>query len=347
MSQATHPDPSGIPAKSAASRRGSLAILCLFASMCGYTACSAPTPPLRVSIDMWIGFGPWVLGKEKHLFEKRGVNLEPVVITGTGEKNAAMAAHLVEARAEGLDSIVLASNQGVPGKVVLVLDESTGGDGIVARRDIRTIGDLKGKRVGFQPGLPGHFFLLYLLHEAGLAESDLSPQKMDSAAAGSAFFAGQLDAAVTWEPWLSRAAEADNAHLLASTREHRDVIVDVLAVQPDLLRDRPLDVEAVIRGWFDSVEYWKEHRDEANAIVARFFKLPVNEMEAILRGVEFPDLKRNGELFGTARSPGRLNEVGSAAGEIWFNGGVLKRAPKPVATSIDGSIVQKLARSPR
>ena len=126
--------------------------------------------PVKISIDMWIGFGPLVVGKKKGLFEKRGVNVELVVITGTGEKNAAMAAKHVQGRAEGLESIVLAANQGVPGTVVLALDESAGGDGIVASRSIQSIADLKGKRVGFQTGLPGHFFLLYMLHKAGLTE---------------------------------------------------------------------------------------------------------------------------------------------------------------------------------
>jgi len=292
---------------------------------------------------MWVGFGPWVLGKEKGFFERRGVQLEPVVIAGTGEKNAAMTAKRVEGRAEGLDSIVLAGNQGAPGVVVLAVDESVGGDGIIATREIRTVADLRGKKVGFQSGLPGHFFLLYLLHKAGMTEADISPQIMDSASAGSAFLAGNLDAAVTWEPWLSRAARRTGAHLLASTRENPGVIVDVLAVQPELVHDHPHEVEQILLGWFDAVEFWKKNPAEANAIMAKFFKLPIGEFTDLLQGVRFSDFEKNRQLFGTAKNPGKLYEVGEAAGQIWRKAGVLHDPPKPIQQLIDVSILEHLA----
>lgn len=303
--------------------------------------------PILVSIDMWVGFGPWVVGKEKGLFEKRGLKVEPIVITGTGEKNAAMAAKRVQARSEGLDSILLASNQDVPGTVILVLDESNGGDGIVATRDIKRIADLKGKKVGFQTGLPGHFFLLYLLHGAGLTQADISPQIMDSASAGSAFLSGKLDAAVTWEPWLSRAAGREGAHLLASTRENAGVIVDVLAVQPEFLRNRPEDVRKLALGWFDSVQYCESHPAEANQIMAKFFRIPVSELEGTLRGVRLSNLKRNRELFGTAQSPGQLYKVGAVADQIWVDSGVLKGPSRPIPQTIDRSVIDGLPESTR
>ncbi len=299
-------------------------------------------PSVQISIDMWVGFGPWVLGKEKGFFEKRGVKLDPVIITGTGEKNAAMAAKRVQGRAEGLDSIVLAGNQGIPGVVVLAVDESMGGDGIVATREIRTIADLRGKKVGFQSGLPGHFFLLYLLHKAGMTEADISPQIMDSASAGSAFLAGKLDAAVTWEPWLSRAARRAGAHLLASTRENPGVIVDVLALQPEFVRDHPHEVEEILLGWFDAVEFWKKKPAEANAIMARFFKIPIGEFTDLLQGVRFSDQERNRQLIGTARNPGKLYEVGEAAGQIWREAGVLRDPPKPIQQLINVSVCERL-----
>ena len=301
--------------------------------------------PVRLSIDMWVGFGPWVLGKQLGLFQKRGIDLEPIVITETGAKNAAMAAGRVDGRVEGLDSIVLSANRGIPGVVVLAVDESVGGDGIIATSAIKTISDLRGKKIGYQSGLPGHFFLLYLLHQAGMREADISLQIMDSASAGSAFLAGRLDAAVTWEPWLSRAAERPGAHLLTSTREHPGVIVDVLALQPAFLRDHPHAVEQLLLGWFDAVTYWKEHPAEANAIMAKFFKVPVSEFANILQGVHFSDLTRNRDLFGTEANPGTLYQVGEAAGTIWNEAGVLHAQPRPIQQLIDPHIIDHLGAS--
>lgn len=309
-------------------------------------AAALPVQPqmetIPISIDMWIGFGPLVLGKEKGLFEERGVHVEPVVITGTGEKSAAMVAKRVLGRTEGLDSIVLAGNQGAPGTVVLVVDESRGGDGIVAANDIASVADLQGRTVAFQSGLPGHFFLLYLLHGQGLGEDDIQAQIMDSSAAGAAFLAGKVDAAATWEPWLSKAAASPDGHILTSTREHRGVIVDVLAVHPDFLRDHRETVRRVLLGWFDSIEYWRENRDESNAIMADFFGLPVEELEAILDGVGYCDLPCNLELFGQPDAPGKLYEVGETAGAIWHETGVLDGPLLPIDQLIDRSLIDGL-----
>lgn len=295
---------------------------------------------VKISIDMWIGFGPFVLGKEKGLFEKRGIKVEPIVITGTGEKNSAMIAKHVLGRTEGLDSIVLSVNQGAPGTVVLAIDESVGGDGIAAKKEIKSIADLKGKKVAFQSGLPGHFLLLYLLNTIDLTERNVDAQIMDSSAAGAAFIAGKVDAAVTWEPWLSKAANSEHGHLLTTTREHRGVIVDALAMHPDFVRDHPEDVKKIILGWFDAIEYWRNHREEANAIMAKFFKIPVEELEAILEGVDYCDLERNLELFGKEANPGKIYEVGEKAGFIWQKAGIIKREPLPVLKIINGVFIR-------
>ena len=125
------------------------------------------------------------------------------------------------------------------------------------------------------------------------------------------------------------------------------MIVDVLAVQPEFLRDRPQDVKKVVLGWFDAVEYWKNNRSEANAIVAKFFNLPTGELEEMLSGVKFSDLERNLKLFGSVTATGTLYEVGEAAGDIWQESGVLKSKPMPMKQLIDGTVVNGLAQPGR
>ena len=58
-----------------------------------------------------------------------------------------------------------------PYACLLALDESRGGDGIVANKDIKAIADLRGKTVAFPKGTVSEFYLNVLLRQAGLSGS--------------------------------------------------------------------------------------------------------------------------------------------------------------------------------
>jgi len=116
---------------------------------------------------------------------------------------------------------------------VLALDDSHGGDGMVAKKEIKTIKDLKGKTVAAQlGGGASYFWLAYVLGQNGLKLSDLKLVDMKAGDAGSAFVAGKVDAAVTWEPWLSKARETPFGHVLLSSDRTPGIIVDSLAFKP-------------------------------------------------------------------------------------------------------------------
>src|SRR4030042_6599671 len=99
-----------------------------------------------------------------------------------------------------------AAENPIPVKQVLALDDSHGGDGIVAKKEIKTVKDLKGKTVAAQLGAgASYFWLNYVLAQNGMKLSDLKTIDMKAGDAGSAFVAGKVGVAVTWEPWLSQA----------------------------------------------------------------------------------------------------------------------------------------------
>jgi len=71
--------------------------------------------------------------------------------------------------------------------------------------------------------------------------ADLKAIDMKAGDAGSAFVAGKVDAAVTWEPWLPRAKETPFGHVLLSSDKTPGIIVDSLAFKPDFLKNRGAD----------------------------------------------------------------------------------------------------------
>jgi NitT/TauT family transport system substrate-binding protein len=291
--------------------------------------------PLKITINSWIGWAPLYLAKEKGLYGNVGVEI--IRVEDTGARKSTMISGQVDGYGSSVDNFALDSALGVPGKIVLAFDESFGGDGIVVKQDIATIEDLKNRQVGYQTGLPSHFLLLTVLNKAGLTQDDITHVDMDADKAGAAFAAGHLDAAVTWEPWISKAAETGQGKILITTKELPGLIVDTLVFRNDVLQDRKSDVQAVVSAWFEALEYWNNHKDESDAIMAEAFNLDVPTFRDMYSGVRFFDLTRNLEYFGSNNS-GQIYEVFREASALWKEAGVISEETDP-AVSIDGTFL--------
>ena len=102
------------------------------------------------------------------------------------------------------------------------------------------IADLEGKTVAFAERTVSQFYLNVLLKEAGLSEADIETVEMSADDAGNAFLMQEVDAAVSWEPWLTQGKEAAHGHLLADTSQRPGLVVDCL-VDQDRCPRRPPD----------------------------------------------------------------------------------------------------------
>jgi len=304
---------------------------------------SADKSSYRIALGPWVGFGPLYLARDKGFFEEQGVDVALTVLTGVAERNSALRSGKLDALAAPVDYFVLSAGNGVAATIVMAIDESVGGDGIIAKESIKSFADLKGRKVAAQKGLPSDFFLRVLLQQNGMDVGDIEYIDMETAQAGAAFLAGDLDAAVVWEPWLTRAKEQGNGHILASTRDYRDLIVDCLAFSPNLIRQKPDDVQRIVNSILKAIDYAKAHPIEASEIMATYFEVEPAKYRAIVSGVEFADLKRNREYLGTSDHPGPVFHVASRASEIWLKAGVMTR-PVPGQDIIATEFVQAKAR---
>jgi NitT/TauT family transport system substrate-binding protein len=283
----------------------------------------------RIGLGPWIGFGPLYLAREKGFFQEVGIKPELTVITGLAERNSALKSGKVDALAAPVDYFVLSAGNHLQTKTVMAIDESVGGDGIVAKKTIKSFKDLRGKKVAFQRGLPSEFFLRALLQKNGMSLEDLKTVDMETAQAGAAFIAGQIDAAVVWEPWLTKAREKGNGYVLASTKEYPNLIVDCLAFNESVVAKSPEDVQKIVNVVLKAITYWEKNPEEANKIMAPFFDIDAAKYAAILSGAKFTNLTRNREYFGTKDKPGPIFEVAKQASDIWLKAGVIKTSTNP------------------
>ena len=297
--------------------------------------------PIKLGMSTWLGYAPLYLAKEKGFFQKRGIEVEVVVIESPADRRAAFAADRIQGMATTVDTHVMtaAAENPIPVKQVLALDDSNGGDGMVAKKEIRTIKDLKGKTVAAQLGAgASYFWLNYVLAQNGMKLSDIKAIDMKAGDAGAAFVAGKVDAAVTWEPWLSRAKATTFGHVLISSDQTPGIIVDSLAFKPDFLKRRGDDVKKIVAGWNEAVKFAAENPKEADAIMAKFTGQKPEEFTKEKAGVKFYGEKENREYFGTPQKPGLLYTITQRASDLWFEFKLIKTKPQ-AGDLIDGSFL--------
>jgi NitT/TauT family transport system substrate-binding protein len=215
---------------------------------------------------------------------------------------------------------------------LLPLGDSRGGDGILANKDIRTIADLKGKSVAFLHGSISEFYLNVLLKEVGLTEADLEVVDLSPDDAAEAFMMREVDAAVTYDPALTRAKHTAHGHLLTDTSERPGLLGDCLMAEAGVFRARKQDFKAVARAWAAAVEYVKAHPEEANAIMARslggWLEDPALFAE-ILKGVWIYDAKASRAYLGTPQAPGPIYDTMQYGIDVMSSLGWLKVKLKP------------------
>ena len=319
----------------------SFAAIFLFLTGCSSKPPATPAAPaFRIGLGPWVGFGPFYLAQEKGFFDEAGVKVELIVLTGLAERNSALKSGRIDGLAAPVDYFVLSAGNNLETSIVMAIDESFGGDGIVATRKITRIEDLEKKKVAFQRGLPSEFFLRALLLQKNVPFNSLQTVDMETAQGGAAFISKQVDAAVVWEPWLTKAAQEGNGHVLASTREFPDLIVDVLAFNKDVVARSPQDVQKIVNALLKAIDYWKQHPEEANRIMAPHFQVDPAKYAAILTGLRFCDLARNRAYFGTSATPGPVFDVARRASTIWQEAKVIDKPVKAEAI-LDTKFVTK------
>lgn len=294
---------------------------------------AAAAETFRLGYSSWVGYGPFFLAKKNGYFKEEGIEVELVKVEDVAVRFAALAAGRIDAMAATIDTMPLyLKPQGTKYQYLFALDDSKGGDGVVASKEIDTIADLKGKKVAFTEGSVAQFYLNVLLRDAGLKQSDIEVVNMTGGDAGSAFVSGQVDAAVTWEPWLTKGKEAPHGQLLTDSSENPGLITEVMLAAADVTKARQPEIKALYRAWSRAVDFVKENPVEANRIMAKgiggWLKDP-NVFAETLAGVAYYDASMNAEFFGTADQPGSLQQTVQQALEIWQGFGRLQVSVEP------------------
>ncbi len=289
-----------------------LLIVVFVLSACG----GKPETPtvVRIGTQPWIGYGPWWIAKEKGIFEKHGLEVELVDFVEDKEVNAAFASGEMDAANLATHTALKLYASGLDLRIVLLEDASYEADAIIAPAEVASIADLRGRKVAYEEGTTSDLLLNYALAQNGMSIADIEPVFMPASDAGATLIAGQVDVAVTYEPYISAAlAENPNLKLLYTAAERPGLISDVFVLSTKFIQANPEAVRALIKVWDEAMAFYKSNPDEAKAIIAKAVGSTPEELQTAFDGVVFYDVEANrqqltGEFRQTLRDVAEVSQ---------------------------------------
>ncbi|MDO9300719.1 MAG: ABC transporter substrate-binding protein [Anaerolineales bacterium] len=246
------------------------------------TACDAlqttpsPKPPLRIEFTQWWGDYTLLIAQEKGYFEKNGVQVEPVYYEVFSETYPDLASGQIDGALIAIgDTINI--NRSTPMKVVAVQDN--GGENVViVGPEINSIEDLRGKTIGMVMGSQFELTVVKMLQSANMSISDVTIVAIDPENALAALEKDQVQAAFTWEPYLSDAI-SKGYKIIYPQGQEQFLFPDLIVFRKSIVDDRPEDVRAFLKAWFQAVEYRLQHEGETRDIAARYLGIGAEEVK--------------------------------------------------------------------
>jgi NitT/TauT family transport system substrate-binding protein len=252
--------------------------------------CAAPGRPLRIGLVVWPVYELAVLARSLGRLDSKRVHL-----LDYGSSSEALRAYqrgVIDGVALTTSNVIELLALSSKDRIVLVIDVSTGGDALVASANIKSVPDLKGRRIGLETGSLGLLVLSRALEHGDLARTDVHVVPVDASGQEAAFNAGVVDAIVTYEPTRSTLV-ARGARDIFNSSMMPNEIVDVLVVRESAVREREQALAHLMDAWFFALDYLRRHPVDAAARVAPREDLTADAYLASLKGVKILNRDEN------------------------------------------------------
>jgi len=239
---------------------------------------------LVLGYSAWPGWFPLAVAEEAGIFEQVGLDVDLRYFADYLGSLDALAAGELDGNTQTLNDTMFSVASGTPEVIVVVNDNSTGNDAIICDESITSIADLAGKTIAAEPGVVDHFLLLQGLESEGLTEDDIDFRGVLTGDAAAGFAGGEFDCVGVFAPFTLQALEREGSHVVFDSADYPGTIPDHIVVSPELIADRPGDVQALVDAWYLTLEYIDEHPDEAIAIMADVAEVTPEEYEQFAEG---------------------------------------------------------------
>ena len=303
-----------------------------------WLAAPAQAQETRLSLGLsgWTGFAPLTLAKEAGIFKKHGLDVSLRKVPQK-DRHLALASGDIQCAATTVETWVVWNAAGVASKQLFQLDKSYGADGMVVRNDIGKISDLKGKTIAASaPGTAPYFTMAWFLKKNGLSVKDVKVVNMEPNPAAQAFVSGQsgIDAALTYEPYLSLVRDKPEAGRIIATTLDYPMIMDTVGCTPKFIQDNPKAVKALADSYFEALDYIAANKDKAYEIMGADVKQSGEQFGKSAAFLRWQGRDENRKFFA-----GELQAFSKEAADLLLEAGIIKSIPD-IGAIIDDSFVK-------
>ena len=297
-------------------------------------AAAQDLPKVTVAMSGWTGFAPLTLAEKTGIFKRHGVDVT-IRFIPQKDRHLAIASGDVPCAATTVETWIVWNANGVATRQVVQLDKSYGADGLVARNTIARIPELKGKTVAASaPGTAPYFTLAWMLKKNGLSVKDVKIVNLEPGPAAQAFLAGQNDAAMTYEPYLSSVRDKPEAGKIIATTLDYPMVMDTFGCTPKFITEQPRLVQGMVDAYFGALEQIRKDPRKSFEVMGTAVKQTADQFEKSQSYLRWQDRAANQKFFA-----GEIQAFSKEAAELLLELGIIKTVPD-VASLIDTRFIR-------
>jgi len=248
----------------------------------------AESSALKIGLYYWPGNSPFFYAQDKGLFDKYSFSVELISFSDNRQKIDYWKSDKIDVLNVTADTALRLIKETPGVEIIAGLNISHGGDALISRENIESIEKIKGKTIALEKGEISEFFLKYILYKNNLELNDVVIKDMKGDEIGTALINGSVDAAVLWEPWLSKAIELSRANIIATSKDY-PVFADVLIAKKDFVKKHTEEINKLKNIWKESVEFYSKDKKDFIRSVASIVGLSSQELKQQLEKIEFFD----------------------------------------------------------
>lgn len=241
---------------------------------------------INLSLDEWIGWKP-IIDANKGLttqngsiYDELGIKVNISIINDAAQSSNALISGNLDAAGYTINRTAFLSQKFKEANTDVIMpyisNYSNGGDGIIAKSSIQSVSDLVDAKIGVPQFSEAHSLVVWFVNQSDLSTEDKETilnnltyfTTPDEAA--KAFFAGQIDVAATWEPYLTQAQNMTDAHILFSTASSSSLIMDGVLFNKEFAETHPEVVSAFIDGALQAMDLYETDLNTIKEVMPMF-----------------------------------------------------------------------------
>ncbi len=328
-----------------------VAIMMIFVTLCGFAPAYAATETVKISIDEWIGWQSLLDANgglktaPDSINARNGIYVEYVVMNDASTSSAALISGSLQGAGYTVNRYAFLQckfdEAGLKVVMPYITNFSNGGDGIIAKSDILTIKDLVGKKVAVPKFSEAQTLVEWLLNNSELTAEEKATIRSDMVYfetaddTAKAFFSGSVDAAATWEPYLTQAASSTDSRVLFDTSMSTNLILDGIVFRKDFADSHQDFIVKLMDGSFEAASMYKK-------VFENVRQMPMFEL---MSDEEIIDMANGADLATCSQNVRLLQETAvqmyKDMAEVWIAVGEVAY-PEKAKDAFDSKYVEKL-----